>query len=115
MEPIFLTLDEVMEIHDHQMELHGGNTSIRDFDLLESAVAQPYSGFGDDYFHKDLYEMAAAYLYHITQNHPFVDGNKRTGAQAADVLPLRLQNTSPKAKLRRLIFRKRHFKPPPRI
>lgn len=85
MDPTFLTLNEVLEIHDHQIALHGGDLSIRDLDLLESALAQPCSGFGDEYFHKDLCEMAAAYLYHITQNHPFIDGNKRTGAQAADV------------------------------
>jgi len=85
MDPIFLTLNEVLEIHDHQIELHGGDPTIRDLTLLESALAQPCSGLGDEYFHKDLYEMAAAYLYHITQNHPFIDGNKRTGAQAADI------------------------------
>jgi death-on-curing protein len=85
MNPIFLTLEEVLEIHGHQIELHGGDPGIRDLDLLESAIAQPWSGFDDEYFHKNPYEMAAAYLYHITQNHPFVDGNKRTGAQAADV------------------------------
>ena len=45
----------------------------------------PEAGFGDQYLHADLYEMAAAYLYHIVQNHPFIDGNKRTGAMAAFV------------------------------
>ena len=51
--------------------------------LLQSALAMPSSGFGGQYFHKDIFEMAAAYLFHIAQNHPFVDGNKRTGAAAA--------------------------------
>jgi len=45
----------------------------------------PEAGFGDRYLHADLYDMAAAYLYHIVQNHPFTDGNKRTGAMAAFV------------------------------
>lgn len=84
-EPVFLTLDEVVQIHDHQIEFYGGEPEIRDIGLLESAIAQPNSGHAGGYFHGDLYEMAAAYLYHITQNHPFVDGNKRTGAQVADV------------------------------
>lgn len=51
--------------------------------LLESALAMPQAGVGDQFFHADLFEMAAAYLYHVVQNHPFVDGNKRTGAMAA--------------------------------
>ena len=51
--------------------------------IMESAVAMPKAGFGDQYLHSDVFEMAAAYLFHIVQNHPFVDGNKRTGAMAA--------------------------------
>ncbi len=43
----------------------------------------PQAGVGDQYFHADLFEMAAAYLYHIVRNHPFIDGNKRVGAMAA--------------------------------
>jgi death on curing protein len=53
--------------------------------LLQSAIAMPASGFGDQYLQEDVFEMAGAYLFHITQNHPFVDGNKRTGAVAAVV------------------------------
>ena len=51
--------------------------------LLHSAIAMPQASFGGEYLHKDLFEMAAAYLYHIVQNHPFLDGNKRTGAATA--------------------------------
>lgn len=51
--------------------------------MLLSALAMPQSGFGDTYFHLDVFEMSAAYLYHTVQNHPFVDGNKRTGAVCA--------------------------------
>ncbi len=51
--------------------------------LLESALAAPESGFGDQYLHCDLFEMASAYLFHVVQNHPFLDGNKRVGTAAA--------------------------------
>lgn len=81
----FLGLDDVLEIHRDQIERYGGSLGIRDMGLLQSAVAMPAAGFGDHYLHKDLFEMAAAYLFHITQNHPFIDGNKRTGAVAAVV------------------------------
>lgn len=82
-EPLFLGLDEVIEIHRDQIERYGGHPGIRDIELLKSAVAMPSAGVGEDYLHADLYEMAAAYLFHIARNHPFVDGNKRTGAVAA--------------------------------
>ena len=81
--PLFLPLSKILEIHERQIRLYGGEPSIRDMGLLESAVAMPMSGFGDSYLHAFPFEMAAAYLYHIVQNHPFVDGNKRTGAVAA--------------------------------
>jgi death-on-curing protein len=81
----FLGLDEILEIHRDQIERYGGSAGIRDMGLLQSAVAMPAAGFGEDYLHNDIFEMAAAYLFHVTQNHPFVDGNKRTGAVAAVV------------------------------
>ena len=83
MEPIFLTLEEVIEIHADQIGRYGGTAGIRDAALLQSAVAMPQAGFGDQYLHVDLFEMAAAYLFHIVENHPFVDGNKRVGAASA--------------------------------
>ncbi len=85
MAPIFLTLDEVVEIHRDMIERYGGSAGIRDLDLLESAIAMPQAGMGDQYFHSTLFEMAAAYLFHIVQTHPFIDGNKRVGAMAAFV------------------------------
>jgi len=85
MEPSFLRLDEIIEIHHDQLERYGGMPGIRDIGLLESAVAAPTAFFGEQYLHSDIFEMAAAYLFHIVQNHPFVDGNKRTGAVAAIV------------------------------
>lgn len=79
----FLTLGEVVEIHADQIERYGGSPGIRDLGLLQSAIAMPQASFGSQYLHVDLFEMAAAYLFHIVRNHPFVDGNKRTGAMAA--------------------------------
>jgi death-on-curing protein len=83
MNPQFLTLDEVMDIHRNQIERYGGTLGVRDAALLESAMAAPQSGFGDQYLHGDLFEMASAYLFHVVQNHPFLDGNKRVGTAAA--------------------------------
>jgi death-on-curing protein len=87
-EPIFLGLDEVIEIHRDQIERYGGHPGIRDLELLKSALAMPSAGVGENYLHADVFEMAAAYLFHIARNHPFVDGNKRTGAVAAVVFLL---------------------------
>lgn len=82
-QPRFLELDEVLEIHRDQVSRYGGLAGIRDTALLNSAVAMPRSGAAAVYFHTDLFEMAAAYLFRIVKNHPFVDGNKRVGAVAA--------------------------------
>ncbi len=84
-EPVFLRLDEVVEIHNDQIKRYGGHPGIRDIELLKSAIAMPAACFGGDYLHTDIYEMAAAYLFHIVRNHPFIDGNKRTGAVASVV------------------------------
>jgi death-on-curing protein len=81
--PAFLTLDEVLALHEMQLGLFGGAGGIRDLGLLDSAVANAEATFGGEFLHGSLYEMAAAYLYGICRNHPFVDGNKRTAAAAA--------------------------------
>lgn len=78
-----LTKNEVLMIHKHQIETFGGAFGIRDFNLLESAVAQPASEFGGVVLHDFPFGMAAAYLFHISSNHPFVDGNKRVGLACA--------------------------------
>jgi death on curing protein len=83
MEPLFLTLDEVLEIHAQQIELYGGSDGVRDPAGLESAVATATATFGGQFLHPTIPSMAAAYLFHTCQNHAFVDGNKRTGANAA--------------------------------
>ncbi len=80
---VFLTLDEVLEIHRDQIHRYGGTLGIRELELLQSAIAIPQAGFGGQYLHTNIFEMAAAYLFHIVQNHPFLDGNKRTGTVAA--------------------------------
>jgi death-on-curing protein len=77
--PYFFSVTEVLDFHMEQIDLYGGSHGVRDMRLLESAVAMPMSGFGDSYLHAFPFEMAAAYLFHIVQDHPFVDGNKRTG------------------------------------
>ncbi len=79
----FLTIQEVLYFHRAQIEQFGGSKGVRDPGLLESALAQPCASFGGEYLHRGLFEMAAAYLYHIVQNHPFVDGNKRVGLESA--------------------------------
>jgi death-on-curing protein len=73
----FLTLEDVLEIHGDQIKRYGGRMGIRDQNLLLSAIAQPPSQFNGQYLHKSLHDKAAAYLFHICQNHPFIDGNKR--------------------------------------
>ena len=85
MEPIFLRVEEVIEIHAELIEEFGGSHGLRDRGLLESAVHEPMAQFGGQFLHADLIEMAAAYLFHLVKNHPFVDGNKRIGAAAASV------------------------------
>ncbi len=82
-EPIFLTLKEVLEIHAFQIAEFGGSDEVLDLDLLESAIAQPSQRFDGKFLHPDIASMAAAYLFHIVTNHPFADGNKRTGTHAA--------------------------------
>ena len=83
MEIDFLTLTDVLHIHANSIELYGGAEGIRDLNLLESAIAQPAMKIDDQHLHEFPFAMAAAYMFHITSNHPFVDGNKRTGAMAA--------------------------------
>jgi len=85
--PKFLTYEQIILLHEGQINLYGGHHGIKDENLVRSAIGQPESesGFGEDYFHKDLYEMAAAYLFHLVKNHAFNDGNKRIAALASAV------------------------------
>jgi death-on-curing protein len=77
-----LTIDEVLETYLRIMEQTDGLTGIRDFGALESAVAQPYVTFGGTDLYPSLAEKAGALGFSLIQNHPFVDGNKRTGHAA---------------------------------
>jgi len=83
MEPLFLTLAEVVDIHNDQIKRYGGDAGARDLGLLESAISVPQAGFGGQFLHSSLFEMAATYAFHISENQPFVDGNKRTALAAA--------------------------------
>lgn len=79
----FLSLERVLFMHQDLTQDFGGDAGVRDLGLLQSALAMPSAGMGGEYFHSDVFEMAAAYLFHIVKNHPFVDGNKRVGTAAA--------------------------------
>jgi len=85
MEYNFLTERQVIKLHGHQIEMHGGEPGLRDMNLLQSALYMPTATFEDIYLHTDIFEMAGAYMFHLVKNHPFIDGNKRTGALAAIV------------------------------
>ncbi len=78
-EIVFLTKDQILHLHRNAINDYGGSDSIRDKNLLESSIAQPKATFDGKYLHENIYMMAAAYFFHISQNQPFMDGNKRTG------------------------------------
>lgn len=80
---IFLAVEDVLLLHTDTIEIDGGSPGVRDHGLLDAAVAMPRQQFGGTFLHADLAAMAAAYLFHIAQNHPFVDGNKRAAVMAA--------------------------------
>lgn len=82
-EPEFLNVEDVLLIHDEQIEIYGGIQGIRDKGLLESAVMMAQASFGGEYLHNALFEMSAAYAFHIAENQPFLDGNKRTALVSA--------------------------------
>ena len=80
----FLTLSEVLQLHIWIAERTGGSTGVRDFNALESAVAQPRMTFEGKDLYPDLETKAAALCFSLTLNHPFVDGNKRVGHAAME-------------------------------
>jgi death-on-curing protein len=91
--PDFLSLEDVLQLHARQLAKYGGATGIRDAGLLESAVAAPMATFGGEFLYQDLFEMAAALIFGLASNHPFVDGNKRVAA-AAGLVFLELNGVS---------------------
>lgn len=80
--PLHLTAEAVKAIHEEVLAAHGGSPGLRDSALLESAVAAPQAAQGGEALLKDVVEIAAAYLFYLCSNHPFVDGNKRTALAA---------------------------------
>jgi len=80
---IFLDVEDVKMLHAEQIEAFGGSHGVRDEGSLASAVNQAQAGFGDDYLHEFPFGMGAAYAFHIAQNQPFIDGNKRAALAAA--------------------------------
>ena len=83
MDPLFLTLDEVLAIHEDRIRKYGGSGGLRDIGLLQSAMGSAEATFGGVFLHETTFEMAAAYLFGICRNHPFIDGNKRTALAVA--------------------------------
>ena len=79
----FLSVDDVLAIHEDTIAREGGLGGVRDHGLLESAVMMPQQQFGGQYLHEGIVAMAAAYLFHIAQNHAFHDGNKRAAVMSA--------------------------------
>ena len=80
--PLHLTAEAVKAIHEEVLTAHGGSPGLRDSALLESAIAAPQAAEGGEALLRDVVEIAAAYLYYLCSNHPFVDGNKRTALAA---------------------------------
>jgi death-on-curing protein len=84
-EPRFLTVDEALTLHETAIDAYGGTPGIRDLGLLDSALAMPQQGVQGEFLHVFPFGMAAAYLFHLCANHPFVDGNKRAALAACIV------------------------------
>ena len=84
-EPIHLTVERVREIHQQAIDRFGGSDGLRDYSLLESAVSAPQATFGGESLYEDMVEIAAAYLFYLCRNHPFIDGNKRVALGACIV------------------------------
>lgn len=93
-----LTASAILEIHREVLRAHGGRPGVRDAALLESAVAAPQATFGGRPLISDPIEVAAAYLFYLCRNHPFVDGNKRT-ALAACLVFLAMNGRLPDARV----------------
>lgn len=79
----FLDVADVMAFHAVQLARYGGLEGVRDAGLLASAVAMPRATFGGEFLHDGVFSMAAAYAFHIAENQPFVDGNKRAALMTA--------------------------------
>jgi death on curing protein len=85
---LFFQVDDLLAIHRRMIGEFGGSPELRDRGLLESAAAMPEARFGGQFLHDGIPAMAAAYLFHICRNHPFVDGNKRAALTTAETFLL---------------------------
>lgn len=83
-----ISLDDILTLHDLSIADYGGSSGLRDKGLLESAIARPFQTFGGEYLYPTAFEKAAAIMESLIVNHPFVDGNKRTGLLAGITLLL---------------------------
>lgn len=81
-----ITVEQLLKLHDLSISFYGGSPGVRDMSLLESAAARPFQTFDDQDLYLSVFEKTAAILESIIKNHPFADGNKRTGFLAAFVL-----------------------------
>ena len=82
----YISLSEVLELHQRIIEESGGSTGLRDLGGLESAIAQPHMTFGGRDLYPTLIEKAATLCFSLVQNHPFIDGNKRVGHAAMEIM-----------------------------
>lgn len=92
----FLPESIILAIHDDQIRLYGGSYGVRDFAALDAAIHMPLAQFEGNYLHATIFSMAAAYGFHLSQNHPFLDGNKRAAGMSMFTF-LRLNNLNPTA------------------
>ena len=81
---VYLSLEQVLALHKAQVEEYGGAHGLREMGGLESALARPQMTFGGEDLYKDVAEKAGALWHSLVMNHPFIDGNKRIGAMAAE-------------------------------
>lgn len=84
-DPIYLTLEQILVIHQDQIDRYGGSHGLRDLTLLESAILRPQTTFSGEDLYPTLFNKAAALLHSLIHNHPFLDGNKRTASVSTAV------------------------------
>lgn len=82
---LYLSLEQVVDLHARQTRVFGGSAGLRDRGALESAVARPAMTFGGEDLYPEAADKAAALMHSLVMNHAFVDGNKRIGASAAEL------------------------------
>jgi death-on-curing protein len=82
----YLSLTQLLRVHERQIRAFGGSLGLRDKGAAEAALARPQMTFGGEDLYPDLESKAAALMHSIVLNHPFIDGNKRAGVMAAELL-----------------------------